>query len=51
MPAQTPWYRLLLYFALGFGAAAGLVLLCEVSFRLKEPGESKYDGELEDEDG
>ncbi len=29
MPAQTPWYRLLLYFALGFGAAAGLVLLCE----------------------
>ena len=29
MPARTPWYRLLLYFALGFGTAAALVLLCE----------------------
>lgn len=29
MPPQTPWYRLLIYFALGFLAAAGLIMLCD----------------------
>lgn len=28
MPPQMPWYRLLVYFALGFGVATALVLLC-----------------------
>jgi hypothetical protein len=42
MPAKTPWYRLLVYFALGFLAAVGLVLLCDT------PGEPAITGTVYD---